>query len=100
MNAAPPPSTPSGLSRQERIVQLRTLYYQAKTCYGLCIVFAICGFLLFASMYANRIAPDPIAAMRDFSTIGLIVAVFLPAVLLSFLAKKYEKKYLALLRQE
>lgn len=84
----------------DRLVRLQAAYAQSKACNLLTAVFAICGFILFSVIYTKRIAPDFIEAMRDISTIGLIITVFLPAVLLSFLAKRYEKRYLALLKQE
>lgn len=93
-------SAPSPEARREQLVQRQMMYYQAKACYGLSLVFAVCGFFLFAGVYEKRIAPDFMAALRDVSTIGVVIAVFLPAIILSFLAKRYEKRYLALMQQE
>ncbi len=94
MNDTPPPAEIPNTTDQ--MVQLKMAYYQAKICYGLSLVFVLCGFFVFAGVYARRIAPDPLAALRDVSTIGMVVAMFLPALFLSFLARRYEKKYMAM----
>lgn len=91
--------TPQPIDR-EQLIKLRTMYYQAKTCNVLAVVFAVCGFLVFARIYESRIAPDFMAALHDVSTLGLIVAAFLPAFFLSMLARKYEKRYMALLKTD
>ncbi len=80
------------------LAKIHTAYAQAKACNLLAIVFAVCGFFIFTAIYQKRIAPDFVAALRDLSTLGLIVTAFLPAILLSFVAKRYEKKYLNLLK--
>jgi uncharacterized membrane protein len=92
VGSSTPPS--SQVDHKQKMV---LAYYQAKTCNVLAAVFAVCGLFLFALLFQRHIAPDPVAALRSISTLGIIVFPFFPAVLLSFVAKRYEKRYLAML---
>jgi Na+/proline symporter len=86
--AAPPP---------DDFLQLRVAYAQMKSFNLVTMVFLVIGFCLFALMYQKYIAPDVILALKDLSTLGMVVFPFIPALVLSFFAKRQEKKYLALL---
>ena len=88
---------PSAAASVQREIIAAT-YVQARSSQILAWIFVVCGALVFAVIYERRIAPDVEAAMRDISTAGLILAAFLPAILLFFLARRYEKKYHALLK--
>ena len=93
-----PPTSP--VQDKDKTIQLQSAYIQAKTCNLLAVVFAVCGFFVFAALYQRYIAPDVLGALRDVSIIFMVIFPFLPAVLLSFFAKKYEKRYLALMEKQ
>lgn len=82
---------------QIQVVARYTLYMRARTLNFLAGIFAVCGFFLFAALYQQHIAPDPLTAMRNISTLGILLFPFLPAVILSFMARRSEKRYLSLL---
>jgi hypothetical protein len=94
MNAPKPPA------EVERLTKIRAAYSKAKACSVLGVVFAVTGFFLFASLFQQRVAPDPISALSDPSTLLLVVFPFVPAIVLSFVARRYEKRYLALLEKQ
>ena len=96
----PAPSASDASSDREKAVKMYTMYVQARTCNVLAAVFAVCGFFVFASVYQQHIAPDVMAAMHDVSVIGMVIFPFVPALVLSFFAKRYEKRYLALMNKQ
>lgn len=83
-----------------RLIQARVAYVHMKSCTVLALIFAAAGVFVFIKLYDRYIAPDLWAAMRDLSTMGMILMAFLPAVILSFFARRHEKKYLDLIKVE
>lgn len=92
LSDAPPP-----LSPEEQEICTRLLV-QIKTFQILGTIFFFCGLGVFFVVFERRIAPDIAAAMRDISTAGLILAIFLPSILFFFMANRYEKQYVERLR--
>lgn len=88
---------PDPAQAQVQVAARYTLYMRARTLNFLAGIFAVCGFFLFAALYQQHIAPDPLTALRNISTLGIILFPFLPAVILSFMARRSEKRYLSLL---
>jgi hypothetical protein len=78
-------------------MKIRALYMQAKICGWLSAAFGLAGFAMFAFMYQKYIAPNPVAALRDISSLFIVLFPFLPALALSLAAKRYEKRYLAMM---
>lgn len=64
------------------------------------MIFTGCGVLVFILLYDRYIAPDLWAALRDVSTMGMVLMVFLPALILSHFARKHEKRYLELIKPQ
>lgn len=79
------------------MVKIRSLYMQSKICVWLSAAFGICGFIMFAYLYQKYIAPNPVDALRNISTLFMVLFPFLPAIALSIAAKRYEKRYLAMM---
>ncbi len=84
----------------ERLEQAREAYVQMKTCTVLAVMFACFGVFVFAIIYSKYIAPDVMAALKDLSTIGIVFMPFIPSIILTFSARKFEKRYLALMKPE
>jgi hypothetical protein len=98
MADAPTPPPAAGSSPEDRLHQARIAYVQMKTCTVLSLIFAACGVFVFIRLYNIYIAPDPWVALRDAGTMGMVLTAFIPAIILSFFARKHEKKYLALMQ--
>lgn len=90
MDLSSPRSDSLSLEEKQKLTQLLV---QVRTFQILGGIFAVCGLLIFFVVFERRIAPDIPAAMRDISTAGLILAIFLPAILFFFMASRYEKRY-------
>lgn len=84
----------------ERLEQARAAYVQMKTCTILATMFACFGVFVFGIIYSKYIARDVLGALRDFSTIGLVIMPFLPSIVLTYCARKFEKRYLAFMKPE
>ena len=97
-SASPSPSPP--VLSPERLEQARVAYVQMKTCTILAFLFAAFGVVVFAIIYSKHIAPDVVDALRDFSTIGVVIMPFLPSLVLTWCAKRFEKRYLAFMKPE
>lgn len=93
-------NTPKSAVDNDRAMLIRTAYSKAKACSMLGVVFAVTGFFLFASLFWQRVAPDPLKALEDPSTLLIVVFPFVPAMVLSLVARRYEKRYLALLEKQ
>ncbi len=97
-NSTPPPS--SLTLSPERLERAREAYVQMKTCTVLAVMFACFGVVVFGMIYSKYIARDVFGALRDFSTIGIVLMPFAPSIVLTYCARKFEKRYLALMKPE
>jgi uncharacterized membrane protein len=63
-------------------------------------LFVMAGLLIFIIMYLKNVEGRLLEALRDPYTVIMVFFPFAPAVVLSFLAKSSENKYLDLHNQE
>jgi Na+/proline symporter len=93
-----PPSAPPPLA--DRLEQARIAYVQSRTYTVLALIFLACGVFVFVMVYNRYVADNLWAALKDLSTMGMILMAFLPALILTFFARRAEKRYLELLKPE
>ena len=62
--------------------------------------FLINGLFVFLDLYLERIEGHFWASIRDLSTYGIFIFPFLPGLILSFMAYKYNGKYQAALKNK
>jgi len=79
--------------------ELRVLILSAKLMQFFADLFAVGGIVLFAALYFSTYHNDPMAAIRDPFFVVTILLPFIPAAVLSALAKTKRKKIKALLEQ-
>ncbi len=84
----------------ERFEQAREAYVQMKTCTVLAALFACFGVFIFAMIYHKYIARDVYGALKDLSPIGIVIMPFIPSIILTLSARRFEKRYLALMKPE
>jgi amino acid transporter len=94
----PPPTPPS--TAEDKTQPARLAYAHMRSCQVMAMIFTGCGVLVFILLYDRYIAPDLWAALRDVSTMGMVLMVFLPALILSHFARKHEKRYLELIKPQ
>jgi len=58
------------------------------------LVFVTIGIFVFCFMYVNNVDGRLLQALRDPFTIGIFMIPFLPAAALTYVADRFEKKYL------
>lgn len=63
---------------------------------GASIVFVILGLIVFMILYISNVEGRVLEALRNPFTLLMFVVPFLPAIVLSMVASKNEKKYLKL----
>ena len=63
---------------------------------GVSLVFVVLGIVVFMILYNANVEGRLIEALKTPFTIAMFVVPFLPAAVLSYMASKYEKKYLKL----
>jgi hypothetical protein len=93
-------SPPDQNNAQQKILLARAAYGQMQTCTVLAMIFAAAGVFVFIRLYDRYIAPDLWAALRDISTMGMLLMVFIPALVLSHFARRHEKRYLDLIKTD
>ncbi len=62
----------------------------------LALLFLFVGLMIFVVLYLNNIEGRLLEAFTEIHTISIILFPFVPAAILSWLAKSAEKKYLSL----
>ncbi len=72
----------------------RLLLQKAKLYRTFSLVFVTVGIFVFCFMYINNVDGRLMQALRDPFTIGIFMIPFLPAAVLTFIADRFEKKYL------
>lgn len=96
------PEQMAAMSPEDRAkaVKIYTTYIQARTCNVLGAVFGICGFFVFAILYQRFVSPDVVGALRNASTLGMVIFPFVPAFVFMLAGRRYEKRYLALTQKQ
>lgn len=61
----------------------------------LAILFVFTGLVIFIALYLQNIEGRLVAALSEPSTVAMIIFPFIPAIVLSVLAKSSENKYLS-----
>lgn len=79
-------------------IQARALLLKARIFRVFALAFAVFGLLLFGVIYSRHAGGDAFAALKDVRIVTIILVPFLPAIVLSFIANRAEKKFFALLR--
>ena len=72
----------------------RLLLQKAKLYRTFSLVFVTVGIFVFCFMYINNVDGRLMQALRDPFTIGIFMIPFLPAAVLTFVADRFEKKYI------
>ena len=72
----------------------RLLLQKAKLYRTFSLVFVTVGIFVFCFMYINNVDGRLMQALRDPFTIGIFMIPFLPAAVLTYVADRFEKKYL------
>ncbi len=78
----------------------RLLLQKSKLYRTFSLVFVTLGIFVFCFMYVNNVDGRLMDALKDPTTIGIFLIPFLPAAALSFIADRYEKKYIAATQQQ
>lgn len=68
---------------------IRSKFYKATS-----IVFIVIGMIAFLALYISNVEGRVMEALRNPGTILMFIIPFLPAIVLSMLGSKNEKKYL------
>ncbi len=74
----------------------RKFLLQARLYRMLSILFVFTGLIIFISLYLKNIEGRLLEALSEPATVTIIIFPFVPAIVLSVLAKSSEKKYLSI----
>lgn len=74
----------------------RSLLMKSKLYRMFALFFAVMGVVIFVSLFVSHVDGNFIKALSDPTTIAVVLVPFLPAVVLSLLAQRTEKKFAAL----
>lgn len=73
----------------------RELLFQARIYRLLAIIFVFTGIFIFIALYLQNVEGRLLQALSEPATVIMIVFPFVPAIILSILAKSSENKYLS-----
>ncbi len=74
----------------------RSLLMKARLYRMFALFFALMGVVIFISLFLSHVDGNFIKALRDPTTIAVILVPFLPAVILSLMAQRTEKQFASL----
>lgn len=74
----------------------RQLLMKAKLYRMFALFFAVTGVVVFISLFLSHIEGSFFDALRDPTTIAILVVPFLPAIVLSLMAQKVERQFASL----
>ena len=73
----------------------RKLLLQARLYRMLAILFVFTGLVIFIALYLKNVEGRLLASLSEPTTVVMIIFPFVPAIILSLLAKSSENKYLS-----
>lgn len=79
----------AAVNNEARILLVKSKLYRTFS-----LVFVTLGIFIFCFLYINNVDGRFLEAMRDPYTILVFLIPFLPAAVLTFIADRFEKKYL------
>lgn len=79
--------------------ETRQLLVKAKLYRTFSLVFVTIGIFMFCFLYISQVEGRLLEALRDPYTIMVFLIPFLPAAVLTWIADRFEKKYLAAVKK-
>ena len=77
--------------------EIREQYYKARTYNWFSIGFGVMGLGVFGMMFQRYVVPRPLDALQDPSTLMVFLFPFVPAVVMSFIARRADKRFRAMM---
>ena len=79
--------------------EIRQLLLKAKLYRTFSLVFVTIGIFMFCFLYISQVEGRLLEALRDPYTIMVFLIPFMPAAVLTWIADRYEKKYIAAVKK-